>query len=674
MLERKLPAYPLFVKDPYFSLWATEDDLTNGNVKSWWGEEKPIYGFIKTEKETYCFLGDYKDVECCGVKRAIPLSVEVTAFTTDYTFAIGEKSFKVSFVSPLLLTDTELTSMPVCYMNFEAENEKNAEVSLFINRRICYNDIPSTQNKEVRGGAILQNGYETAFFGLKRQMYLSNNEDGMGSDWGYYYVAGEEAYLTDEKGMMGYLVKGDKSFGYGGEEKFIVACGKGAGRLAIAYDDIAAIDYFGHFSKTLYLENHTIFDALSCVMNEGDIIDKKLADFDDDLRTHSKRINDCYYEIVTASLRQSIAAHKIVRDENGAILFLSKENNSNGCIATVDVSYPSIPLYLLYNTELVKGMMRPILKFAKMPVWQYDFAPHDAGTYPACCGQIYGLNYKKNRHRGNLIKSWDVPETHFPIYQLPGSIEMYDINEQMPVEECADMLIMFAACYHYDGDISFFNEHKDLCEQWVKYLVQYGVEPENQLCTDDFAGRLKNNLNLSIKAIVGIGAYAQLCNAVGSGELSREYDNIAKEYADKVIYFACKFKHLPLTWDSGEDTFSLKYNLAFDVILGLNLFPQSMYENEIECYLSKNNEYGVPLDNRKNYTKADWLCWIAALTSDSAKREKILMPLVKFLRESPTRLPFSDWFETESGEKYRFQARSVVGGCFMPMLMALTKK
>ena len=99
-----------------------------------------------------------------------------------------------------------------------------------------------------------------------------------------------------------------------------------------------------------------------------------------------------------------------------------------------------------------------------------------------------------------------------------------------------------------------------------------------------------------------------------------------------------------------------------------------MYENEIECYLSKNNEYGVPLDNRKNYTKADWLCWIAALTSDSAKREKILMPLVKFLRESPARLPFPDWFETESGEKYRFQARSVVGGCFMPMLMALTKK
>ena len=124
--------------------------------------------------------------------------------------------------------------------------------------------------------------------------------------------------------MIGYLVKGDKALGYDGGEKYIAACGKGSGRLALAYDDIAAIDYFGHFCKTLYLENHTIFDALSCVMHEGGSIDKKLADFDGNLRAYAKRISDCYYEIVAASLRQSIAAHKIVRDENGATLFPKK--------------------------------------------------------------------------------------------------------------------------------------------------------------------------------------------------------------------------------------------------------------------------------------------------------------------------------------------------------------
>ena len=45
--------------------------------------------------------------------------------------------------------------------------------------------------------------------------------------------------------------------------------------------------------------------------------------------------------------------------------FVSKECHSNGCAATVDVSYPSIPLFLLYNPELVRGMMRPVFKFAR---------------------------------------------------------------------------------------------------------------------------------------------------------------------------------------------------------------------------------------------------------------------------------------------------------------------
>lgn len=140
----------------------------------------------------------------------------------------------------------------------------------------------------------------------------------------YFSLWATDDDLTDGKGMIGYLVKGDKALGYDGEEKYIAACGKGSGRLALAYDDIAAIDYFGHFCKTLYLENHTIFDALSCVMHEGGSIDKKLADFDGNLRAYAKRISDCYYEIVAASLRQSIAAHKIVRDENGATLFPKK--------------------------------------------------------------------------------------------------------------------------------------------------------------------------------------------------------------------------------------------------------------------------------------------------------------------------------------------------------------
>ena len=47
-LKRKLPAYPIFLKDPNFSLWSVTERLNAANLQTWYGEEKKIYGFIKT--------------------------------------------------------------------------------------------------------------------------------------------------------------------------------------------------------------------------------------------------------------------------------------------------------------------------------------------------------------------------------------------------------------------------------------------------------------------------------------------------------------------------------------------------------------------------------------------------------------------------------------------------
>lgn len=60
-----------------------------------------------------------------------------------------------------------------------------------------------------------------------------------------------------------------------------------------------------------------------------------------------------YEDIVNAAWRHTFAAHKLIATPKGEMAFLSKENDSNGCIGTVDVSYPSIPLFLHYYPELV---------------------------------------------------------------------------------------------------------------------------------------------------------------------------------------------------------------------------------------------------------------------------------------------------------------------------------
>lgn len=558
--DRKLPAYPLFVKDPNFSLWTTAEELNSLNVTSWYGAEKKIYGFIKTKGGTYCFLGNTADFKTCGVKKAEQLSIDITAFTSDYEFKAGSVRFKVSFVSPLNPDDLRLLSMPVCYMKYEIIGDDNAEISLFVNRRIAYNDISENLDKRVKGGVMPLGNFEAAFVGLKRQLPLSNAHDVIGADWGWWYLSGESAYILDESDLSAYLSAGFTDFSNNGEEKYIGSINRGKnGMVMLGFDEGVSIDYFGEYLKGLYLSENDITGALRFVYKENADIERGLNAFDEDLKKKSKEYGADYLNVLYASLRQSIAAHKLVKDKNGEILFLSKECGSNGCIATADVSYPSIPLYLLCNPELVKGMMRPILKFARMPIWKYDFAPHDCGTYPYCTGQVYALKKNGGKYHGNYTGN-SYMETSYPVYLLPPEFDAYDFNRQMPVEECANMLIMFAACYKFGDGKDFFLKNADLCEKWVRYLVKYGLKPDDQLCTDDFAGHLKNNLNLAIKAIVGIACYAEL-----SGD--EKYRQTAKDYANKISAFMLESDHSPLTWDSGKETFSMKYNFAFDKIL-----------------------------------------------------------------------------------------------------------
>ena len=650
MKIKKAAATPLILQDPFTSIWSNADHLYDSDPIHWSGNRQTLKGYVKVDDTLYSFLGDR------GHHSSIhQTEVAVTATATEYTFENEKVLLKLRFTSPLLLSEPVLVSRPCTYVDFDVQKKTACQVEIFFD---VYSDVVSQRQDSVVGGNFERTDFRYGFMGRTMQQPLSGSGDNVTIDWGYVYLASEQ--------------EGAKITFSPEHKKLTLALPVTESRqktdFIFAYDDLISINYFGEWKKAYWTSVYpTILDAIGAAFADKEEVVGKANQLDEEIYNKAFTIGgEKYAYICNLSYRHAIAAHKLISDENGDLIFLSKENDSNGCIGTVDVTYPSVPLFLLYDTEYVKAMLRPVFRFAACDVWSADYAPHDVGRYPYAWGQVYGLNEAYQQ----MGYGWRDSNTYPPVYMYPATSNIYQYHMQMPVEECGNMLILTAMVCLVEGNIDFATPYLDMLEQWSRYLLEYGEDPGEQLCTDDFAGHLAHNVNLSAKAIMGIEAYALIMKLCQEQEAYSKYHEKAKQMAASWEARASAGDHYMLSF--GEtDTWSLKYNLVWDKLFKSNLFSEEVYETELKWYVSKINEYGVPLDSRRAYTKSDWILWCAAMTEDKEELEKLVAPVAKYLEQTETRVPFSDWYDTVTGKYCLFKARSVQGGLFMPMLRQL---
>jgi hypothetical protein len=659
------PAVPLVAHDPYFSIWSMADHLTDEGTKHWTGKPNTLTALLRVDGKSYQVIGRER-----GANALLDqVSLQVLPTRTLYRFVGAGVRLDLTFFTPAAPDDLEVLSRPLTYIEWavSATDGKDHDAAIYFDASSDL--VVNTADQPVEWARYLLDGQTVLRMGSRDQPMLVKKGDDLRIEWGYLYLMADKADATSavaaphQEARAAFESTGrlpvsddltapsEPRRGSAAALAFSFDLGHVGARpvtryLMMAYDDLYSIEYFQRRLRPWWRRNGaTAADLLRAARNEHDALLARNKAFDDELMADMRQVGgEEYARLAALAYRQVLAAHKLVADADGTALYFPKENFSNGCIATVDVIYPSSPFTMLFNPRLLQAQLQPVMDYASMPRWPWPFAPHDLGTYPQANGQVY------------------------------GGAERTEEN-QMPVEESGNMLIMVAALAHVQGNAAFAQKYWPQLTKWAEYLKEKGLDPENQLSTDDFAGHLAHNANLSIKAILALGAYATLCEMTGRMPDAALYSKTAQEFAAKWMQLADDGGHYRLAFDK-TGTWSQKYNLVWDKLLGLGLFPPEVVNKEIAFYETRENQYGLPLDNRKDYTKLDWLVWTATLADAPSDFEKLIAPAYKWANESPTRVPLTDWYDTVTGKQQGFQARSVVGGVFVKMLFdpAIWKK
>ena len=427
---------------------------------------------------------------------------------------------------------------------------------------------------------------------------------------------------------------------------------------------------------------------------------------------------DEYSDIVALTARQVLGATSFSGTPENPILFL-KEISSSGNFQTIDMIFPSVPFWLYTNPRWLAYLLEPLIQHTLSGQYPNMYAMHDLGThFPNATGHPDGIDeYMPVEECGNIlimglaiINSLKDSSNAGSIWATMGS-DTFDSNPASSAFSLKDL-------EERDGivglDDSWGGSTKGkgvkqaqkwvrrsyrLWRQWTKYLIDFSLEPSNQLSTDDFAGPLPLQTNLALKGIIGIKAMSEIAATINNKRDFKHYLNISETYVDKWVEFGLSRdeNHMKLAYD-WYGSWGTLYNLYADSLLCFHLegtplalsglstphlfgnggqkplkpaprvgfVPHKIYSLQSNQYHNVRQRYGLPLDSRHLYTKTDWEFHATAVTSSSTRAE-ILHSIAKWVNETVTDRPLTDVHNTEGEGEFQgayFIARPSVGGHF----------
>jgi Domain of unknown function (DUF4965)/Domain of unknown function (DUF5127)/Domain of unknown function (DUF1793) len=556
----------------------------------------------------------------------------------------GGVTFILDFFSPLDIKDFTRQSLPFSYLTVSVSNSNGASVYVYSDIDSTWLGSPSTASYNFTQTSA-NSVYSWTIPNAPQNVYTELDDQ---AQWGWAVFAASNSTSTQSGSLQsnraqfrtnGALTNSQTNWAPGSSTAFAYNLGSVTSStnvtFAIGYVRDNEVQYLGTDRTGYYSAKYptisTTVDAFMSDYSTADQIARSL-----DATILSKAISAAgqdYANIATLSVLQTFGACDITidfnsRDTSDPLIFI-KEISSDGNVNTIDVINPAFPLFYVLNTDWIKLLLEPVLRYLATGRWPKPFMIHDIGThYPVAAGHDNGS------------------------------------EEDMPVEESGNILHLVYAYTNASDDTTFYKKYATTLQSYADYLVANGEHPAYQLATDDGHGAGANYTNLGIKAAVGLTAFGALSGMSNYTDKGKAFANAI--YAGGLGTDASK-SHFTVFYGN-DSSWGTPFNLFPDVLLGLQTFPTAAISMENAWYPQVAKTYGVQLDSRTTWGKTDWMMWAAATalggSDGDAVRDMFVTDIHKFLVNTVASdaIPFEDRYFVDTGVVGPFRARPVVGG------------